>query len=914
MSTIANRSHRARTISMATLCIASALALAQLGQALPATPQAPAQCQPSWIPTFGGSPGVDGDVYALAQFDDGSGSALYVGGSFVHAGGVLASMLAKWDGSNWTPMNNAQLGVVHALVVFDDGSGPALYAGGSFGVAKRVGANWSFLSTVVGTVYALEGFDDGNGPALYAGGAFSSASSVSVSNFAKWNGSAWSSVGPPVPLGPPGLGGGSGANSVRSLVVFDDGSGPALYVGGSFTNAGTTPCNNVAKWDGSFWSPLSTGIGNRVNALAVFDRGSGDELYAGCSTLGGGASTVARWTGVGWAPLAIGPTGDVHALRSFNDGNGRALFVGGAFATAGAQAASCMARWTGTSWFPLGTGIGTNPQVTVFALASFDDGHGKALYVGGSFAQAGGSPAICIAAWTGTAWSPLGHGLANGVSALTTYDDGSGTALIAGGSFVGAGGTTASHVAKWNGAQWSALGSGLTGSSSPNVHALAAFDDGSGAALYAGGRFTDAGGSAANHIAKWDGSSWSALGTGLSGANDPTVYALTTFDDGTGNALYVGGQYASAGGVVANNVARWDGSTWSALGTGIGGSVAALAVFDDGTGPALYAGGIFPTAGGAPAQNIAKWNGTSWSSLNSPMTGNSSTIVRALAVFDDGGGPALYVGGSFISVAGVTTNYIAKWNGSAWSALGSGVGGAVLALTVFDDGAGPALYAIGTFPIAGGVLAKNIARWNGSAWSPLGQGLNYAFFLSALTTFDDSSGPALYAGGFFVSAPDSHDSYIAKWGCPFVSSGVTYCTTSTTTNGCVPVISATGSASASASSGFTITVANLESHRHGLVFYGIHGPLASPWSAGGSSTLCVKAPLQRMHAFDSGGSPGLCNGLISEDWNLFVATHASALGQPFTGGETVWAQGWFRDPPSTKTTALSNGLVFSVAP
>ena len=43
------------------------------------------------------------------------------------------------------------------------------------------------------------------------------------------------------------------------------------------------------------------------------------------------------------------------------------------------------------------------------------------------------------------------------------------------------------------------------------VYALAV----SGGTLYAGGEFTTAGGIAANYIAQWNGSSWSALGSGM---------------------------------------------------------------------------------------------------------------------------------------------------------------------------------------------------------------------------------------------------------------------------------------------------------------------------------------------------------------------------------------------------------------
>jgi hypothetical protein len=65
---------------------------------------------------------------------------------------------------------------------------------------------------------------------------------------------------------------------------------------------------------------------------------------------------------------------------------------------------------------------------------------------------------------------------------------------------------------------------------------------------------------------------------------------------------------------------------------------------------------------------------------------------------------------------------------------------------------------------------------------------------------------------------------------------------------------------------------------------------------------------------NSGGTSGLCDGAFALDWNVYVATHAAALGAPFAGGETVCAQGWFRDPPAPKTTNFSNGLQFSVLP
>jgi len=105
----------------------------------------------------------------------------------------------------------------------------------------------------------------------------------------------------------------------------------------------------------------------------------------------------------------------------------------------------------------------------------------------------------------------------------------------------------ARYIAKWDGSSWSALSSGM-GGSSPSVHALAV----SGSDVYAGGKYTTAGGVSANYIAKWDGTSWRALGSGMGGGSDPHVYALAV----SGSDLYTGGDFTTAGGKVSGYVAR----------------------------------------------------------------------------------------------------------------------------------------------------------------------------------------------------------------------------------------------------------------------------------------------------------------------------------------------------------------------
>jgi hypothetical protein len=112
---------------------------------------------------------------------------------------------------------------------------------------------------------------------------------------------------------------------------------------------------------------------------------------------------------------------------------------------------------------------------------------------------------------------------------------------------------------------------------------------------------------AVNHIAKWNGSSWAPLDGGM----NAEVAALAAFDDGSGPALYAGGGFTAAGGVAANHIARWAGSSWSPLGSGVGEgdvpSVAAFAVFDVGNGPALCAGGSFESAYDSSDSFLALW-------------------------------------------------------------------------------------------------------------------------------------------------------------------------------------------------------------------------------------------------------------------------------------------------------------------
>ncbi len=74
-----------------------------------------------------------------------------------------------------------------------------------------------------------------------------------------------------------------------------------------------------------------------------------------------------------------------------------------------------------------------------------------------------------------------------------------------------------------------------------------------------------------------------------------------------GNDVYVGGYFTIMGGVSAKNIARWDGSQWHPLGSGLGGSFSGVDVLTI-DGLDIFAGGTFTVAGDKPSSNLALWH------------------------------------------------------------------------------------------------------------------------------------------------------------------------------------------------------------------------------------------------------------------------------------------------------------------
>lgn len=538
---------------------------------------------------------------------------------------------------------------------------------------------------------------DGAGPLpehIVIGGRFASAGPVAANNIVAYEPitGTWSAIG-------------TGTDdTVLALTVAANGD---LVAGGFFGSAGGTACNHVARWNGSQWQPLGAGFDDVVLALAV---SNGGQLFAGGHfTTSGGVSInrVAAWNGTSWAPLGSAANNGVdyavHALHPFGTG----IAVGGQFTSASTAGSAKAALWTGSTWSPLGPGL----VGTVLAFAT--SAAGELIAVGQNIIVWPSAPLQWngVATWNGTTWTsmaeqvhdvqdvvvrPTGEQIFASPYGVLEWDGNTSNVLATGvGSFdaielLGTGEfcatgwfrtigqqTPFSHVAMHGPAGWGTLPADSFAAS--RVDSIARAPNGD---LYVGGWVTVGGNS--DWIARWDGSSWHGLGSGL---ND-IVYAIAVLPSGD---VVAAGQFTQAGGVAVNGIARWNGNSWHAMPGNTFGAQAFV----------LLPNGDLLACGFA----VERWDGTSWH----PYPAGHPPLIFAALQRSNGN---LVVGG---------TSGIAEWDGSTWTSLGSTASGSVMELAETPDGD---LIASGQFTSIGGVGVNHIARWNGTAWQAIGFGLN----------------------------------------------------------------------------------------------------------------------------------------------------------------------------------------------
>jgi len=239
-------------------------------------------------------------------------------------------------------------------------------------------------------------------------------------------------------------------------------------------------------------------------------------------------------------------------------------------------------------------------------------------------------------------------------------------------------------------------------------------------------------------VCKWTGSGWTSI-------IDPGGTGYIVQESPNSGKILFGGNFASYNYIFECN----ESSPYGAVPFGLGfNSVVYDLEYYNGE---LYAAGGFTLTGATSVNYLAKWNGTGWEAVGS---NNIDATVYDLEVFDGD----LYLAGSFDGIGGLpNSNHVAKWDGTVFSGLGSGVShSSSISLNVRALKAkGEILYVGGTFESAGGISTDNIAYWNGATWGELGTGITQN--VKVIEVYNEK----LYVGTQYDFS--TLDAYLYRW-------------------------------------------------------------------------------------------------------------------------------------------------------
>lgn len=324
--------------------------------------------------------------------------------------------------------------------------------------------------------------------------------------------------------------------AVNAMIVFNN----ELYIAGCFTSVNGTNANYIAKYNGTNWSAVGSGLWHTGNTSTIYSGVKclaihNGELYAGGSfNLSGSTSlsNVAKWNGSGWVAIGAGFTSSVFSLCSFNN----ELYAGG-FLSFGNNG---IAKWNGSSWVNVGTGMQSSSSSSGGGLVRDMKVYNNLLYIGGQFYSGNGVASPNLITYNGTNFVSIGTGVSSsyGITKMGYYQ----TDLVIAGEINSVNGTSAKNIARFNGTNWSAFGTGVGVTSGANqVQPVQEYNS----SLIVGGFFN----TPTSSIAQWDGNNWMAMGTGITGY----VASLATYN----NVLYAGGKFTNAGGITVKNIAQW---------------------------------------------------------------------------------------------------------------------------------------------------------------------------------------------------------------------------------------------------------------------------------------------------------------------------------------------------------------------
>ncbi len=663
-------------------------------------------------------PRVEGFVQAMLEWDpDGAGPRnpqLVLGGLFTLSNSITPGNIACWDTvtGEWSLLGTGMNGVVESLEVLSNGW---LAAGGSFttaggqtcsGVAMWNGAAWLPIGAgLQGTVNALETMPNGD---LVAGGTINHPGG---NNLVRWNGASW------LPIG-----GGTNA-TVRCVRAI----GNAILIGGNFSTAGGVPAR-VAKWDGAAWTSVGgSQLGNCV-VLGLEELPSGEVFAAGNMQFAavGTPEPVMKWDGTTWSTLPGAGGSTATGIRFVNGG----LYVG----VRPNSNTTVVRRWSAGVWQTMG-GSFDKAVSSCFVWSILMASNGR-LYAAGIFDTVAGIPLEGVAEWAGD-WGapqatqcPLSWELDQGFTTSFAVDGKvkrmetmPGGDLLLMGTFAQAGfpPINSPRLVRWNATTgWQAMPNAPAALSNL-LFALHVTPTGD---IVMGGH---------SLLARWNGVNWQNVNI-----------APRTLNWCTGIASLPNGNLVVSGAFVGNPLVAPPISSEQLLVITPSGAVAVGAPFSGSSVSSVVA--CMPNGDVVFGHDgVSAWDGSSWTTIAG--SGASISCLHVLANGD------LIAGGAFTSIGGVAANGIARWDGVAWHAFGSGVSGCVSEVAEIANGE---IVAVGNFAMAGGVNVNNIARWDGAHWFPIGGGLSDKATCVAVLPSGD-----LAVGGFFTGVDCEPVPYLA---------------------------------------------------------------------------------------------------------------------------------------------------------